>query len=475
MAPQGKAKSNGIPPRAPETRSKKPELADKLQKIDQDAESGKLSSAKVESAQAQINHSGATNGEQTVDPHSKPPFDSQEDQRVPSQPIENDTVEPNDTPMAEATDEFGSEPSANSAGPRAVDETAREDDGMLVSFRKMSLGNSLYGGVPEAWCSSGFSRKAIVRHGPLKAAKYMLQSAKGYNLKKLREVSDRNSRITQIWDRDENGKRHRRYTVENIEGIVGVVVQEGRDSDRVYKTAPRTYLKVKFIDIAKDDEKNYLSDGCAWVPKSDLDGLFEAEMILDAISEAWDKQEERYHSYENGAGRGSPDRLPSVCPLNVFVREKRSRTRSTTPKSSIEAVHPQSKLKKSPGASTIIDFSEPAAQAHPPYDGAAEVKEEDDDYPSLSVVPEQRPKVLSNPPAEKPVSAETPQVGSDPITFSKTEFFSRKAEEENWDNLSRDQLAVQKTIADALWLVHRKVMLANNAVEVGNSHGIPVF
>lgn len=475
MAPQGKAKSNGIPPRAPETRSKKPELADKLQKIDQDAESGKLSSAKVESAQAQINHSGATNGEQTVDPHSKPPFDSQEDQRVPNQPIENDAVEPNDTPMAEATDEFGSESSANSAGPREVDETAREDDGMLVSFRKMSLGNSLYGGVPEAWCSSGFSRKAIVRHGPLKAAKYMLQSAKGYNLKKLREVSDRNSRITQIWDRDENGKRHRRYTVENIEGIVGVVVQEGRDSDRVYKTAPRTYLKIKFIDIAKDDEKNYLSDGCAWVPKADLDGLFETEMILDAINEAWDKQEERYHSYENGAGRGSPDRLPSVCPLDVFHREKRSRTRSATPKSSIEAVHPQSKLKKSPGASTIIDFSEPAAQARPPYDGVAEVKEEDIDYPSLSVVPEQRPEVLSNPPAEKPVSAETPQVGSDPITFSKTEFFSRKAEEEDWDNLSRDQLAVQKTIADALWLVHRKVMLANNAVEVGNSHGIPVF
>lgn len=478
MAGQGTtSKSNGIPPRAHDTRSKKPELADKLQKIDQAANSGNISDAKVESvnAQAQIRKPDPTNGKEAVDPHSKPPFDSQEEQRVPDQPNENNAVEPHDTPMTEATDEDRSEPSANSAAPRSIDETTSEDKGMLVSFRKLSLGNSFYGGVPETWCRSGFSTKAIVRYGPMKAAKYMLKSAKGYNLKTLPEVSDKNSRITQIWDKDENGKRHRRYTVENIEGIVGVVVQEGRDSDRVYKTAPRTYLKIKFIDIAKDDEKNYLSDGCAWVPKSDLDGLFEAEMILDAINEAWDKQEERYHSYENGAGRGSPDRIPSVCPLGVFVREKTYRARSTTPKSSIEAVHPQSKLKKSPGASTIIDFSEPAAQAHPPYDGAAEVKEEDDDYPSLSVVPEQRPKDLSNPPAEKPVSAETPQVGSDPITFSKTEFFSRKAEDENWDNLSRDQLAVQKTIADALWLVHRKVMLANNAVEVGNSHGIPVF
>jgi hypothetical protein len=58
MAAQGtSSKNNGIPPRTHDTRSKKQaELADKLQKIYQAANSGNISNAKVESvnAQAQI-------------------------------------------------------------------------------------------------------------------------------------------------------------------------------------------------------------------------------------------------------------------------------------------------------------------------------------------------------------------------------------------------------------------------------------
>lgn len=122
---------------------------------------------------------------------------------------------------------------------------------------------------------------------------YKIQSTKRYNLRNLPEASDKNSRITQIWDRDENGRRHRRYTVENIKGIIGIVILEYANPGYEYLKAPRTYLKIKCINIANEDQTNLLLGGYAWVPKADLDGLFEAEVITHAISKAWEKQEAR--------------------------------------------------------------------------------------------------------------------------------------------------------------------------------------
>ena len=444
MAAQGTtSKSNGIPSRAHDTRSKRQqaELADKLQKIDKDAESGNLSSAKLESAQAQINHSGSTNGEQAVDPHSKLPFDSQEDQRVPSQPSGNSAVEPNDTPMEEATNEDVSEPPANGATPGSADETGTHDDGILVSFRNLSLGNSLYGGQPEAWCSSGRSRKAIVRHGPLKGAKYKLQSAKGYNLRELPEVSDKNSRITQTWDKDEHGTRHRRYTVENIEGIVGVVIQERADSEHVYKTAPRTYLKIKCINIAKDDQKKLLPDGSAWVPKADLDGLFEAEVIMDAISEAWKRQEERYILHEEGVGRNSPDRLPSVCPLDVFVREKRSRTRSATPKSSLEGINPPSSSSQSPASMRLGKAERESPERY--------IKQEQEEEPDLFVQQPQTPAATARQSNVVDLESTSGQGEKrEPLKFNVDSYIAQLRKTEKWNTMSEKEQA--KRAAKAL-------------------------
>jgi hypothetical protein len=99
--------------------------------------------------------------------------------------------------MTEATNKDASELSV-SAMPGSVDESANEEDGMLVSYQKLSIGGSQYRGQPEAWFSSGSSNKAIFRHGPLKGFKYMLQSVKGYNLKRLPEISDRSSCITRV-------------------------------------------------------------------------------------------------------------------------------------------------------------------------------------------------------------------------------------------------------------------------------------
>ncbi|KAJ5195511.1 uncharacterized protein N7498_008949 [Penicillium cinerascens] len=43
----------------------------------------------------------------------------------------------------------------------------------------------------------------------------------------------------------------------------------------------------------------------------------EAGVISHAITTAWDKQEDRWLAYEEGAGRSSPDRLPSWRPVEV--------------------------------------------------------------------------------------------------------------------------------------------------------------
>ncbi|KAJ6112298.1 hypothetical protein N7523_008359 [Penicillium sp. IBT 18751x] len=233
--------SNGVPPKAAKSKKQQDELTEKLRKVEDAAENGTMPSAVVESLNEQVNLSKTANGRPALDPHSKPPFELPEGQSVPDSSEGNGAVEPHDTPMGEATNNDGSQPAAADPGrndsvepidrpmteatnkdtseppmsmmPGSLGESVKEEDDMLVSFQKMSIGGSQFGGQPEAWFSTGSSTKAIVRHGPLKGAMYNIQSAKGYNLRNLPEASDKNSRITQIWDRDENGRRHRRFPV----------------------------------------------------------------------------------------------------------------------------------------------------------------------------------------------------------------------------------------------------------------------
>jgi hypothetical protein len=284
---------------------------------------------------------------------------------------------------------------------------------------------------------------------------YKIQSAKGCNLRNLPEASDKNSRITQIWDRDENGRRHRRYTVENIEGIVGIAILEHANPDYEYLKAPRAYLKIKCINIVNEDQKLLLPGGCAWVPKADLDGLFEAEVITHAITIAWDKQEARWLAYEEGAGRSSPDRLPSVCPLDAFLREKRSRTHSASPRSSAKSRSPKSKFRRSP-SSIIIDSIETPANATSPVKRPVEVKREEADYSDLSAVPEQKEEdpdlFVQQPPTPTPNAAprqsdvvnfeRTSGQGEkrEPLTFNVDSYLAQLRETEGWNTMTeKDQ------------------------------------
>ncbi len=438
MAPPGK-----MPPKAQETRAKKAERAEKLQQLEEDARRGKLSGAKLESARAQINESEPTNSEQEVEPHSKPPFNAQD---VP--PVynhldgdgENEPVEPNDTPMDTSADV-----------PRPVENVALDpaegfdNSSLIVRFNKLAITNSTRGGQPEAWCKRGTSRKVIIRLGPPEAAKYVFRSAKGYNLRNLPEASYSASRITQIWDVDEHGNRHRRYTAENIDGIVGVAIQERADPDHEYKNAPTTYLKVVFVNIAEEDQRK-LTNGLAWIPKADLDPLYEDEEIMAVINIVWDRQEKLYNLHERKAGRDNLDRLPSVCPLDVFKREKRSRTRSASPRTSLENARPRSSAKR--GATATPTKLNKIMRESSDIDVKQEPKDD-----SLFV---QQPKATgethrSSAAADLPGAAQKAEK-QEPLRFSKWTYITELRRSEKWDTMSEKEQA--KRMAKALARYH---------------------
>ncbi|KAJ5460996.1 uncharacterized protein N7458_002548 [Penicillium daleae] len=444
MAPPGKSqKSSGIPPKGPETRAKKAELAEKLQQIEKDAESGKLSGAKLETARAQINEPEPTNSEQEVEPHSKPPFNAQDVSPVSNHlngDGENEPVEPNDTPMDTSADV--TRPVKNMVPDPAE---GFDDRSLIVRFNKLATTNGQRGGQPEAWCKRGTSRKVIIRLGPPEAVKYVFRSAKGYNLRNLPEASYSASRITQIWDVDEHGNRHRRYTAENIDGIIGVAIQERADPDREYKNAPTTYLKVVFVNIWEEDQHK-LTNGLAWIPKADLDPLYEDEEIMAVINTVWDQQEERYNQHEKEAGGDDFDRLPSVCPLEVFKREKRSRTRSASPRTSLENARPWSGAKR--GATATPTKLNKIMRESSDRDVKQEPEED-----SLFV---QQPKETGEPPlsstvADLPSDAQKAEK-REPLRFNKWTYIAELRRSEKWDTMSEKEKA--KRMAKALARYH---------------------
>lgn len=69
-------------------------------------------------------------------------------QPAATDPGRNNSVEPINRPMTEATNKDTSEPPV-SMMPSSVGESVKEEDDMLVSFQKMSIRGSQFGGQPE--------------------------------------------------------------------------------------------------------------------------------------------------------------------------------------------------------------------------------------------------------------------------------------------------------------------------------------
>jgi hypothetical protein len=336
-------------------------------------------------------------------------------------------------------------PAINEMPDSAVTDFANDPNGgLLFRFQTLSVKNSPHGGQPEAWYKCGNSRKVIIRLGPLNAAKYVVRPAKGYNLKTLPEASYSGSRITQIWDKDEHGNRHRRYTAENIDGVDGVAIQEHANPDHEYKNAPRTYVKCKFINIAEEDQDK-LSDGFAWIPKADLDPLFDDEVIMLMINAVWNAQEKKYLLHERKAGRDIPDRLPSVCPLDEFKREKRSRTRSASPRTSLEDARPGSGAKRGATATPrklngiMHESSQTEFKQEPEEDG-------------LFVQQTQATEPHRPPPAVDPESSLQQVEKREPLRFNKWTYIAELKRSEKWDTMSEKEQA--KRMAKALATYH---------------------
>ncbi|KAJ5971737.1 uncharacterized protein N7479_001655 [Penicillium vulpinum] len=296
------------------TRNKQPK--DNKGKLQNLVESeGVLSQTKAAAADAQASYiqpgsskdTGAytTNQSQSVQSQSKPPYNTQEEQPSPDSMGEAVPDESNDQPMGDAEPErkplesprasprsrYIAENSAESGSPSPVgpNDSSEFSDEVLTDLKKLSIGHD-HDGEPDAWSRLGRSNILLVRYGPYKAAKYRVQPGNGYSTQGLQKVSKLKTRISYVMYEGEDGEDHYRYSRDNIVGIVGVAFYERKNIDKVYKTAPPAFVKVKWqgIDAA---HQNLLTRGNSWITKADLVRLTDLATAEQKISEAWVKQE----------------------------------------------------------------------------------------------------------------------------------------------------------------------------------------
>lgn len=208
----------------------------------------------------------------------------------------------------------------NPGGPAPIDVDDDEYGEVLNNLKTLSNGQD-QDGVPDAWSRLGRSRVLLVRYGPYKAAKYRVQTANGYNTTGLQKVSDLETRISHITYRGQDGEKHKRYTRNNVTGIVGVAIKQRNNQAKEYKIAPVAYVKIKWEGIDEADQKLLTRNTC-WITNADLITLTDQATAAQKISEAWEKQEQRYNDRQSQIGRGSPDRSPSPCPLDTFKAGK---------------------------------------------------------------------------------------------------------------------------------------------------------
>lgn len=161
---------------------------------------------------------------------------------------------------------------------------------MLITMESMSI-NDDYRNV-DAWCYVGSGSFSIVCIGPIGNCKYVLERGVFGSTAWLQNGSDSRNRISHITYTDEMGLRHYRYGRNNIKGIVGVAVA-GRPSCRCSPRAPTTYVKIKWVDIARMDSI-LCHKCCSWITRSDFIRMVGRALSDFLIYKALIRQEERY-------------------------------------------------------------------------------------------------------------------------------------------------------------------------------------
>lgn len=120
---------------------------------------------------------------------------------------------------------------------------------------------------------------------------------------------------------------------------MGIAI-EIRSNTREYKRSPEAWVKIKWKNIKPDHKKLLIrldpddvsKRHSSWITKSDLVRLVGRKAAESKISEAWDKQEERYLRSLSDGGQ-MVDRSPTPCPLDAFVakREQREGSQGLSP------------------------------------------------------------------------------------------------------------------------------------------------
>ncbi|CAG8414775.1 unnamed protein product [Penicillium salamii] len=403
---------------------------------------GKIPQAKADAANSQASYDRQRSGEnsktvasdksQPVQPQSKPQYNSQDGQPGPEGSSGAAPVEPNDNKTDTDTDNDTDMGDRYSEPPSPVDVNDQLEDEVLVDLKKLSSGRD-QDGEPDAWSRLGRSLVLLVRYGPYKAAKYRVQTANGYNTAGLQKVSKLKSRISHVTYESQDGEEHKRYTRNNIVGIVGVAIHERKDTTKDYKSAPTTYVKIKWQGIDEADQK-LLTRGCCWITNADLVRLTDRTTAEQKISDAWDKQEQRYNLWQGQMGRDSPDRSPTPCPLDTFREEKkvkRELTAAREPLQSIEHGPSARKTSLEPGPSERMLGKRPAVDIGEPF-VSAKMKQEPDSENEL-FVSNKNSGSKSEAVSRNAAESEHPNSNDQVVTFSVKTYFEDKAKARGWD------------------------------------------
>ncbi|KAJ8226326.1 hypothetical protein LV156_008996 [Aspergillus fumigatus] len=298
------------------------------------------------------------------------------------------------------------------------------------------------GGVGDAWCRARRSIRIIARYGPPHAAKYVIQPGHRSLTRGLQEVSNAETRLCNIMVTDDKGERHRRYGVENIVGIAGVAISpEG------------TYVKLIWTGIDKEHQ-HLCPNGYNWNRRTDLKDRFGKKLSELQIWVAWKRQEERFNDWEEKSNPGSPGRLPTPFPFDVFYRRKR---RGSVP---LQAQYTTSiKREETPLASTEAT----AAATTPELDTVANLPgatgSSDTKAPVRKHAPEKQTNMTEDPSGQQNNSESQ-------VTFSKKQYLEGMLEDMDVDKTDRTAYVEALALARAHYDTYKAYMLSRGAIEV---------
>jgi hypothetical protein len=336
----------------------------------------------------------------------------------------------------------------------ASSDSDHESD-LLADFESLSL-NSGPSGVLDGFGGKGRSAFAILRGGLRNAPIYHFMRTNAFNTQGFKNLSYH--RITLLDYENEKEEKIWVYTKENVQGIVGIAI-EIRSNTREYKRSPEVWVKIKWKNIKPDHKKllirldpdNVSKRHSSWITKSDLVRLVGRKAAESKISEAWDKQEERYLRSLSDGGQ-MVDRSPTPCPLDAFVAKREQREGS-------QGLSPPNRM--TPG---WIGPSNPSGPNHvgiKPQETV--IKEETEDNTSLFVPPAS--PVTQIPPSNTTGQGNEEKQAQGPLRFSYDSFLKGVKKREKWHRLSEEDQERRLAEAEVRYDRYREMRLRQGDIE----------